>query len=257
MFDLIESGKFFLGAILCNGIGILSSYFSGIFQKGYFGVNTTVSGGDYVSPNPWYATLIKPSVWPPNFLFGPVWFSLYTTMGIGAVLIIESFGFISFPFILFSVQILLNFFWSIVFFNWHKIQSALIILYSLDAVYAIMLFSILFSWFSSAMPLEGRILEQASYVGCIFMLFIPFFLFSIIKNAVSSNIKNDIFSNILSWVLVIIIDAILAYLLFGLGVPRLYSNLSTSLAIFTMLFPTILWISFATYLNWKIKSLNP
>ena len=249
MFDLIESGKFFLGAILCNGIGILSSYFSSIFQKGYFGVNTTVSGGDYVSPNPWYATLIKPSVWPPNFLFGPVWFSLYTTMGIGAVLIIKSFGFISFPFILFSVQILLNFFWSIVFFNWHKIKSALTILYLLDAVYAIMLFSIFSGLFASGRTLDGKILEQASYVACIFMLFIPFLLFSIVKNAVSSYT--------LSWVLVIIIDAALAYLLFGLGVPKLYSNLSVNRAVFIMLLPTMFWILFATYLNREINRLNP
>ena len=99
--DLIVSGKFILGVLLCNGIGLLSSYFSGISQNGYFGINTPVIDLDYVNPNPWYGSLIKPSVWLPNFFFGPVWFSLYTTMGIGLILIIQSFGFLSVPFWLF------------------------------------------------------------------------------------------------------------------------------------------------------------
>jgi tryptophan-rich sensory protein len=260
MFDLFAGGKFFLGAVLCNIIGLLSSFFSGIFQGGYFGATSSLVGGDYPSPNPWYATLVKPSVWPPNFLFGPVWFSLYTIMGIGAVLIIQSFGVISIPFGLFVFQLALNFIWSIAFFNWNRITVSLFILYLLDIVYFAMLFFVFSGLLSNVVNvLDPEILKTASFVGCVFMLAIPFLLLPVLKNAISSIsiFPTSIRENILPWIALILIDVVLAYLLFGLlNVPKLYSNLSNNFAIFVMLFPTMLWISFATYLNFKIKQLN-
>ena len=120
--SIIEMALFAAAALLCNGVGIGSSLLSGMFQ------------GTYFEPGNWYATLSKPTVWPPNFLFGPVWLSLYTVMGIGALMIIKSFGFMSIAFYLFAAQLVLNFLWSIVFFGWHKIDSAMYILIIIDLI---------------------------------------------------------------------------------------------------------------------------
>lgn len=76
----------------------------------------------------WYAGLNKPSFNPPNWLFGPVWTSLYTMMGIAIYLVWKQ------PeteirkkaIQLFIVQFVLNFFWSIIFFSLHSIGAALI-----------------------------------------------------------------------------------------------------------------------------------
>jgi len=38
----------------------------------------------------WYAGLAKPTFAPPNWLFGPVWITLYTMMGVAFFLILES-----------------------------------------------------------------------------------------------------------------------------------------------------------------------
>lgn len=39
------------------------------------------------SVSTWYASLIKPSFSPPNWLFGPAWITLYALMGIASYLI--------------------------------------------------------------------------------------------------------------------------------------------------------------------------
>ena len=77
----------------------------------------------------WYATLTKPAFNPPNWLFGPAWTILYILMGIALYLVIRN-G-IQDPAVkqglfLFSVQILLNLLWSIIFFGMHEIFFALV-----------------------------------------------------------------------------------------------------------------------------------
>ncbi|CAN5523032.1 TspO/MBR family protein [soil metagenome] len=76
----------------------------------------------------WYQTLNKPSFNPPNYLFGPVWTTLYVFMGISLYLIWRAplTDVRKLALIIFSVQLILNFFWSIIFFSYHSPGLALI-----------------------------------------------------------------------------------------------------------------------------------
>lgn len=70
-------------------------------------------------PN-WYATLNKPALNPPSWLFGPVWVTLYLLMGIAAFLVWKK-GFrrkdVKIAIAVFGGQLFLNSIWSIVFFG--------------------------------------------------------------------------------------------------------------------------------------------
>jgi translocator protein len=76
----------------------------------------------------WYAELIKPSFNPPNYLFGPVWTTLYVLMGISWFLILQSKESKERTFALrmFYLQWFLNFCWSFLFFQFHALGLALI-----------------------------------------------------------------------------------------------------------------------------------
>jgi translocator protein len=77
----------------------------------------------------WYAGLNKPSFNPPNYLFGPVWTSLYALMGIAFFLVWKADadeGLKKTAMMLFAVQLVLNFFWSLIFFNAHQVGWALV-----------------------------------------------------------------------------------------------------------------------------------
>jgi translocator protein len=77
----------------------------------------------------WYAGLNKPSFNPPNYLFGPVWTTLYVLMGIALFLVWKADTNAALKqraMMLFAVQLVLNFFWSLIFFNAHQIGWALV-----------------------------------------------------------------------------------------------------------------------------------
>ena len=75
----------------------------------------------------WYSTLHKPSFNPPNYLFGPVWSLLYLLMGVSLFLILkaEKSPARNKAITAFTIQIVLNFFWSIIFFRFHAAGIAL------------------------------------------------------------------------------------------------------------------------------------
>lgn len=70
----------------------------------------------------WYTTIEKPSWNPPNFIFGPVWTTLYMMMAIAAWFVWKqthisktapALG-------LFGLQLVLNVAWSFIFFKFHQ-----------------------------------------------------------------------------------------------------------------------------------------
>lgn len=78
-------------------------------------------------PN-WYNDLNRPSFNPPNFVFGPVWTTLYVFMGISFYLIWckPKSKARQKAIIIFSIQLILNFVWSFIFFYFKEIGLALI-----------------------------------------------------------------------------------------------------------------------------------
>lgn len=100
--------------ILCIALPLLVGGLSGFFTSS--NIDT------------WFATLNKPTFNPPNYIFGPVWTTLYTLMGISLYIVLnkaktqERFKLVS----IFILQLVLNFFWSFIFFKSHQIGLALI-----------------------------------------------------------------------------------------------------------------------------------
>jgi benzodiazapine receptor len=82
-----------------------------------------------VADGGWYETLPQPSWTPPNWVFGPVWNTLYALMGIAAWLVWRKAGGIrtaAVPLALFAIQLLLNAAWSAIFFGLHQVGFALV-----------------------------------------------------------------------------------------------------------------------------------
>lgn len=71
----------------------------------------------------WYATLTKPSFNPPNWIFAPVWTTLFILMGL-ALYLVWSRGLAErknkIAFWLFRIHLLVNIFWSVAFFGLHN-----------------------------------------------------------------------------------------------------------------------------------------
>ncbi len=75
----------------------------------------------------WYRTLVRPSIAPPNWVFGPVWTLLYVLMAVAAwrVWLAPPSSTRTWALALFMVQLALNFAWSWIFFRQHAIGAAL------------------------------------------------------------------------------------------------------------------------------------
>jgi benzodiazapine receptor len=94
--------KLVISILLCQVAGMIGGFF-------------TAS-----SVNTWYDTLTKPSFNPPNWLFSPVWITLYVLMGVALFIVwkhgIQTAG-VKIAVYLFGVQLVLNTLWSFLFFG--------------------------------------------------------------------------------------------------------------------------------------------
>jgi benzodiazapine receptor len=112
----------------------------------------------------WYETLKQPSFNPPNWVFGPVWTTLYFLMGISLFLIWKQS-----PnkkrnraILVFMIQLVLNFCWSFLFFYFHQLGLAFmeIILLWLSIFLMILLFY--------------RLRPLAAYINIPYILWVTF-----------------------------------------------------------------------------------
>lgn len=103
--------KFIISITVCLAVGGISGYFT----------SSEITT--------WYATLNKPDFNPPNWIFAPVWTTLYIMMGIAFALVWNSSVsdvIKNKAIFFFIVQLVLNFFWSILFFHFHLTGIAFI-----------------------------------------------------------------------------------------------------------------------------------
>lgn len=112
----------------------------------------------------WYASLNRPSFNPPNWVFGPVWTSLYILLGISFFLIWKEKPSPNrnLAITVFAIQMLLNFAWSFIFFYFNLIGAALI--------------EIILLWISiiSMIYLFYKIKPAAAYLNIPYLLWVSF-----------------------------------------------------------------------------------
>jgi|ERR1035437_2661837 tryptophan-rich sensory protein len=96
--------------IVCEGVGFLGTIFT----------IPSIQG--------WYMTLQKAPFNPPPWVFGPIWTTLYFLMGVSIFLLLQKKlkKQRTFLLALFSIQLFLNFLWSVIFFGWHLPLAAMI-----------------------------------------------------------------------------------------------------------------------------------
>lgn len=89
-----------------------------------------------------YLQLSKPNFAPPGIVFPIVWTVLFILMGISSYMVFNS-GLEKYNVIIYSVQLIFNFFWTIIFFNYnaYKLSFIWILLLWILVVTMIILFS--------------------------------------------------------------------------------------------------------------------
>ena len=77
---------------------------------------------------PWYSLLIKPSYNPPSYVFAPVWTTLYLMMTIAVWSFWHSKNKDINTIYIYFIHLIFNTTWSVVFFVFHNIFLALVVL---------------------------------------------------------------------------------------------------------------------------------
>jgi tryptophan-rich sensory protein len=93
------------------------------YSASFIGAFATINFKD-----PWYSLLNKPYFNPPDWIFGPVWTTLYLMMTISIWLYWNSKNKNMKTVYIYFIHLIFNTTWSIVFFVFHNIELALLVL---------------------------------------------------------------------------------------------------------------------------------
>jgi len=110
---LLEISKLLVSVTICQVGGALGSFFT------------------RPSIPTWYATLKKPWFTPPNWVFAPVWLTLFLLMGIAVFLVWRQRlrnQKVKVALAVFTVQLILNVVWSAVFFGFRSPLAGLVVI---------------------------------------------------------------------------------------------------------------------------------
>ncbi len=136
----------------------------GLFLLVTLGVGAIASLFTEPSIPGWYAALIHPAITPPDWVFAPVWTTLYVLMAVAAWRVWQKTGLKDPALYAFAGQLFLNLCWSAVFFGLHQIGFALAVLLVLDLA---LLATLILFWRRD--PVAGMILVPylgwASFAG--------------------------------------------------------------------------------------------
>ena len=103
--------KLIIAITVCEAVGVVGAFFT----------TASITG--------WYATLARPALNPPAWVFGPVWTTLFALMGIAAFLVWKK-GLerrdVKIALGIFIGQLVLNTLWSIIFFGLHNPGAAFV-----------------------------------------------------------------------------------------------------------------------------------
>ncbi len=73
----------------------------------------------------WYQTLAKPSFNPPDWIFAPVWTTLYVMIAVSGWRVWRKVGFADVrAFAIYGIQLTLNLMWSVLFFGLNAVGAA-------------------------------------------------------------------------------------------------------------------------------------
>jgi tryptophan-rich sensory protein len=114
----------------------------------------------------WYPTLVKPSFNPPNWIFAPVWTSLYVMMGVAAGFIWNQIttqkAAVTKALQFFTIQLVLNALWSYLFFGLHNLMLA--------TIEVVLLWLMIFETYSQF----AKINKTASYLMLPYLAWVSF-----------------------------------------------------------------------------------
>jgi len=112
-FHLPDIWRLIISIIVCQLAGIIGSIFT----------TPAIPG--------WYASLKKPAFSPPNWLFGPVWITLFLLMGISLFIVWRKGAdtpLVRSALMIFGIQLIFNVLWSVAFFGLRSPLSGLVVI---------------------------------------------------------------------------------------------------------------------------------